>query len=447
MISFDRKYSIDRMMGFINAVHPLQRMINSEGMDEAFRLVKNELPEAIIHEYCAGLECGDWIVPKGWKVKEAWLKNKNGEEISNFKDQPLFVAAYSEPVHGFFGKAEISKHVRSHPTRPGVYFLEHRNAYNYKLVDWGITLPKNLWDSLPNEEYEVLIDVDWGDSSMKVAEIIVPGESDEIISISAHIDELCNDNLSGCAVGIELIRFIQQLHNRRYTYQLLLLPETIGTFFYVYKNLEKVKKTIGMYNLETVGKGEGWVLKKALTNNSYLELALECGLKNTGFSYRKIDFFDGYGNDERVYEWPTLKIPGVALQRFPFHEYHSADDIPENIDQSCLYDALQISMQLIKVLEKDFIPEYTNIIPPWLSRHDLYYDSKDDSSKFHKFNNLLLFNIDGTKRISELAKISELTFDEVFAYLKKFEQKGFIRRVGSRESGVESQNKRFKVKP
>jgi aminopeptidase-like protein len=428
MYKFDRLSSTQRMMQFIQSVYPLQRMINSEGLDEAFTILRKEIPQTIIHEYPAGMECGDWIVPKGWKVKEAWMKDKKGNEITNFKQHPLFVAAYSEPVSGRFTKEEIAKHMRYHPTKPGNYFLEHRNAYNYKLVDWGITLPKNLWNNLPDDEYEVHIDVEWSERSMKVAEVFVQGQSDEVISISAHIDEICNDNLSGCAVGIELIRYIQQSKNPKYSYQLLLVPETIGTFFYVFNNLNRVKKTIGMYNIETVGSGENWVLKKAFTTGSYIEQCLKCGLRNTGFSFREIDFFDGYGNDERVYEWPTLKIPGVALQRFPFHEYHSGEDTPENIDQSLLHDALNISIEFINVLEKDYVPEYTSVIPPWLSRHDLYYDSKEDTSKFHKFNNLVLFNIDGVKRISEISELSTLSFNEVYDYLQKFIEKGFIRK-------------------
>lgn len=428
MFKIDKKMSIQRMMQFIRSVYPLQRMINSEGMDDAFKVVQNDIPETIIHEYLSGSVCRDWIVPKGWKVKEAWLKDKQGNEIANFINDPLFVAAYSEPVSGWFSKEAISAHVRSHPTKPGAYFLEHRNAYNYKLVDWGITLPKNIWENLDEGDFQVHIDVEWSDRSMKVAEIFVQGESEEIISISAHIDEICNDDLSGCAVGMELIRYIQQLPKRKYSYQLLLVPETIGTFFYVFNNLERVKKTIGMYNLETVGAGESWVLKKALSRDSYIELALKCGLDNSGFPYREINFFDGYGNDERVYEWPTLKIPGVALQRYPFHEYHSGDDTPDNIDQLLLFNAFQISIEFVTVLENDFIPVYTSVIPPWLSRHDLYYDSKDDSSKFHRFNNLVLFNIDGMKKISEIAQLSGLSFNEVHDYLQKFIGKGFIKK-------------------
>ncbi len=416
-------------MKFIRDVYPLQRMINSEGLDDAFEIVKKGLPETVIHDYPAGMQCDDWTVPRGWKVKEAFMKDRSGHIIASFVENPLFVAAYSEPVSGWFTKEEIARHVRSHPTKPGAFFLEHRNAYNYNLVDWGITLPKNTWQNLLEEEYFVHIEVEWCNTSMKVAEVFIKGDTDQIISISAHIDEICNDNLSGCAVGMELIRNIKMMQSRKYSYQLLLVPETIGTFFYVYNNLERVKKTIGMYNLETVGSGESWVLKRALSEKSYIEIVLERGLLNTGFAFKTIDFFEGYGNDERVYEWPTLKIPGVALQRYPFYEYHSGDDTPDNIDETHLADALEISLQMVHVLENDYIPLYTSVIPPWLSKHDLYYDSKEDASMFHKFNNLVLYHIDGKNKISTISKIAGLTFNEVFNYLELFYEKGHIKKI------------------
>ena len=83
--------------------------------------------------------------------------------------------------------------------------MEHRNAYNYSLLDWGITLPQNIWDNLsPYEEYEVLIEVEKNyERSMKVGELFIKGKSEKIVCFTAHIDELCNDNLSSCAVLIE----------------------------------------------------------------------------------------------------------------------------------------------------------------------------------------------------------------------------------------------------
>ena len=55
---------IKYMKSLLEEINPLQRMVNSPGLDKTFKIFKRELPEAIIHEYPAGMEREDWIVPR-----------------------------------------------------------------------------------------------------------------------------------------------------------------------------------------------------------------------------------------------------------------------------------------------------------------------------------------------------------------------------------------------
>ena len=43
-------------------------MVNSPGLDKTFEIFKRELPDAVIHEYPAGMEREDWTVPRSWQV-------------------------------------------------------------------------------------------------------------------------------------------------------------------------------------------------------------------------------------------------------------------------------------------------------------------------------------------------------------------------------------------
>ena len=79
---------------------------------------------------------------------------------------------------------------------------------------------------------------------MKVAEIFLQGETNQTICICAHIDELCNDDLSGCVVAIELIKFLSEIKNRKYSYQVILSPELIGTIFFAGNNMKKINYNI-----------------------------------------------------------------------------------------------------------------------------------------------------------------------------------------------------------
>lgn len=417
-----------RMMALLTELAPLQRMINSPGLDRTFEVLTREVPQVAVHEYPTGMECEGWIVPPSWEVAEGFIEDEAGATVASIEQHPLFVAPYSEPVDGWFTKSEIAKRLRTDPEHPDAFLLEHRNAYDYRRVDWGITLPYGVWSRMADDaRYRVCIKVSRNAGSMKVAEWFLPGERRETICLNAHIDELCNDDLSGCVVAIEVMRALAARRHRQYSYLMVLSPELIGTIFYVHAHRERLKEAIGLLNLEAVGAGRGWLLKRALRDGSALEAALREAFAQTKQTYTEADFFGGYGNDERVVAWPTIGIPGVAVQRHPFKEYHTSGDTLEIIDPFHLSTALDICLHFIDVIEGNFIPEFTGLLPPWLTRHGLYFDATDDRANFHRFNNLVLFNLDGTKSVIELAEQAGMSFETVRGYLERFAEKGLIR--------------------
>lgn len=420
----------------VEEIFPFRRMINSMGMDKAFEVVKTYLPDLIVHEYQPNEAADDWEVPCGWELIKAEIRDINGKLIASDRDSHLIVAAYSEPVSGIFSKEEISKHVRCHPILKDAYFMEHRNAYNYSLVDWGITLPQQLWDSMPDESYSVVIEVEKDfNRSMKVGEYTIIGQTDHIISFTAHIDELCNDNLSSCAVLIEMFKSLSKNKNFKpyYTYQLLLIPEVIGTFFYVRNNMDVVRRTKSMINLETVGRGEDWLIKQSLRGDNYIDKLMIIASEHILKNYKVTNMFGGYGNEERVYEYPTIKIPSVAIQRFPFDEYHSSHDTPDKLSDEYLNQALDFVNYLIQLIEQDFIPEYTHILPPWLTKHGLYFDSKDEPELFELFMNQVQFNIDGNNSLVDLCFKYKIPFQTLHKYLSQFVDKKFIQKKSTYE--------------
>jgi aminopeptidase-like protein len=415
-----------RMLTLLEEINPLQRMINSTGLDKTFEIFKRELPDAVIHEYPAGMEREDWIVPRSWHVVKGQLEDEYGEIIASTDESHLFVAPYSEPVDGWFTKNEIERHLSTSVNRPDSFLLEHRNAYNCQLIDWGITLPYRRWSELPEGRYHVKIDVEWGEGSMKVGEYFLPGRSEEIICICAHIDELCNDDLSGCVLGMEIMRGLERISDRQYSYQLLWVPEMFGPLFYAIENPEVIQHTIGMLNLEAVGAGEKWCMKKALEPDTRLERTLRAAMRSTGVPFEELEFFEGYVNDEKVYGWPTIGVQGVAIQRHPFHEYHTSADIPDLIEVRLMLEALDFSERFVEMLELDYVPEYVGKLPPWLTRRGLYFDSKIDPENHDKYNNHLLYKVDGKQSVMDLAEIIGLTFIDTFNYLNIFLESGVI---------------------
>lgn len=418
----------------LKSISQTRRLINSPGMDESFKQVNEYLEDnLIVHEYKPGEKAGDWIVPPSWELEFAQII-QDKKIISSSKDSFLIAAAYSKETREILTKKELASHMRYHPTILDSFFLEHRYAYDYnlQLKDWGITLPKVIWDKLKDDtpitvEIKPIIDYS---RSMKVGEVHIEGEIEETICFTAHIDELCNDNLSSCVVLINLFKnIINSNFKSRYSYKLLLIPETIGTFFYIDRNKDSLKKMKNMINLETVGSGEKWILKQSLKRSTYLDKIGELCATQTFNSYEKVDFFDGYGNEERIFEYPTINIPSICLQRYPYKYYHSSEDKPDKIEFDLLSESFEFCQRIIETLEDDYIPVYAEVIPPWLTYHGLYIDSIDESNNFSKYMNDLQFKIDGKTPLTSLANELEIDFVLLHAYLEKFHKKNIIKKI------------------
>ncbi len=412
----------DKMMGLIRDIFPLARRFNSPGMDAAYEILQTNYSDLKIYEYPSGLVCEDWTVPYSWEAISGVLKDEEGSVLVSLKDELLFVAAYSEPVEGWFSKQEILEHALVHPKLKDVFMFQHRLGFNLETPQWGISLSQEIAEQLDdNQKYYIKIEVETKENTMKVAEWVLPGESSRTICIAAHIDEqLCNDDLSGCVVGLELMQWLQQMPARHYTYRLLIFPETIGSFVHMYCHQEDFTNTVCQLNLEMVGAGEQLKIKHSFHGDTPTDHILKMALTHQNIDYGCLDFFDGYGNDERSFEWPTFGIPGVALQRHPFKYYHTSKDTPEAIDPKYLLEALEVSRAFVEIFEKDYIPAYTMILPPKLSKRGLYFDAVNDRENFKKFNNNLLYMINGNNTLSDIAYALNLDFFEVYDYLDQF---------------------------
>lgn len=82
---------------------------------------------------------------------------------------------------------------------------------------------------------------------MTVAEAVIEGESKEEIVFSSYIchPSLANNELSGPLVLCYLYSLIRQkLVKPRYTYRFLLMPETIGSIWYISHHFEHLQKYV-----------------------------------------------------------------------------------------------------------------------------------------------------------------------------------------------------------
>jgi len=431
-----------RIKLLMEKINPLQRMANSSGMDDAFQILKKIYPNFIIHKFKTGLKAGDWTVPKNWKLNYSFLKDDKGNLIASSEQNYLFVSPNSCSVDGFFSGKDIIKKSIFSEKNPNSFLLNHKHTYNFKLrqKSWGLSLPYNIIKKIDkNKKYHLCIKASLTNTPMKVGELFIKGKVNKTICISAHIDELCNDNLAGSVAAIELHNKLLKKNNY-FNYQILLFPELYGPLFYINRFSAKIKKTLFTLNLETVGAGKEWCLKKCLKSNLFLEDCLRASFKKNNTQFKEIQFFQGFINDEKVFAWPKVNIPGIAIQRYPYNHYHSSRDTLDKIDYSLMLESVRISEDMLKIFEKkykiikkNYIPELTTAIPPWLTKRGLYISGKNtifpQDEGNNNYNEKLLFSIDGKTTLYKIALNLNLNFLTCCRYLEKFVKKKIVKKI------------------
>jgi aminopeptidase-like protein len=381
------------------------------------------------HKYKTGKDYGTWIIPPSWNVVEAWLKNSKGELIASYEDHPLFLSPYSKEVHTKLSKRDLLKHIFSEPKRPNAFAYNWRYAYdaNLKLKDWGISLPKNLVDNLPEDTYEIYIETEVFDSEMLVGEILLKGEREEEIVFLAnycHPGQM-NDSFSGLIMFMQVMNTLAQKERRRFTYRFLFMPETIGSAAFISDNPMRLKKMIGTIFSEMVGWGEKWYIKSSLGGDTYIDiLAKNCirAFDETEGS----DFMTMYRNDEMMFNSVQAGVPSLSVQKYPYDEYHTSDDKVENVLEEEIQKAHDMVCYMVSILEKDNIYKFSHNVPFWMTRYKLFSDDVYEPDEFKFKFDLVYRYLDGNLSIAELAVKLNVSFESVYKFIEQMKNNDLV---------------------
>lgn len=362
------------MLDLIHELWYLKRDIVSDGYDQALERLSQEasrrnLPPVRIHSYPTGEACWTWRVPEKWTCDEAYLETMQGQRLLDYADHPLHVISYSLPFEGIVSRQELLEHLHVHPHLPDAIPF----VFKYYERDWGLCSSKTLRDSLTEEKYRVVIRTRFEPGSLKVAEIVLPGQSEQSFILAAHLchPAMVNDDLTGVVVGLEAMSALNALP-RFYTYRLLIMPETIGSVAYLSHNEDLIPKMIGGLFLEMLGNASPHALQASFQPESLADRILSAAFPNLDARGYQAPYRSIIDNDERQFNAPGVRVPMLSLSRVeapkssgrpPYAQYHSSQDTPEIVAQERLEHSCRMVLGLIGAWERQSETQYQANLP------------------------------------------------------------------------------------
>jgi len=416
------------MLKLIQSLHLKNRTIVTADSKECLAIIQEEIP-LNIHEYSSGDDFGTWLIPLQWDVRKAVLSD--GENvIASYEDHPLFLAPYSQSFTGWVTLDELLSHVRSSSENPDVYIYEHRLAYDSRrrLNEWLITLPHSLVQELSLPEYFVDIQVDTKPGQMLVGEHTIQGRLDYTFAFLSHLCHIgqANDGLGGVAVSIEVMkRIASEFPDPQYSYQLLIMPETIGSSVYLSDNEDRIDSYLGCIFTEMPGIRSPLVVALTRRGNTYLDRVLNHVVTAKKLEFSTCEFGGRTSNDELVFDSPGVGIPGAAIQRYPFRWYHTSGDDCGQVSEICLEETVEILMDTVRVMESDFIPVPTQRVPVYLSRYGLYSDFYNDTAQNGLDKTIINLLWSGLS-VFDIAHRLNTPYEKVLAFVSQFAEHGLI---------------------
>ena len=385
---------------------PICRSITGDGFRQSLMILKKKLPSLKSIEVPTGTKCFDWEVPKEWNIKDAYIIKPNGEKICKFHSNNLHVVGYSIPINKKISLKELQQHLYSIPSQPNAipYVTSYYNEH------WGFCVSQNDRDELREGDYQVVIDSELKDGHLTYGEIIIPGNTDHEIFISSYLchPSMANNELSGPVVTTFLANWIMSLKKRRYTYRVVIIPETIGSIVYLSKNFSKMKKNvIAGFNVTCVGDERSYSYLPSRNGDTLSDKVVLHVLKHTQPNFVTYSFLER-GSDERQYCSPGVDLPVCSIMRTKYGcypEYHTSLDDLNLITPAGLLGSYNVLQKTIECLEVNRKFRSKTLCEPQLGKRGLYpnVSIKNGAEKIKNMMNFLTY-ADGVSSNLDIAE-------------------------------------------
>lgn len=414
------------MIDLLKKLAPLKRTLACNDTDKALNIIADYMPGSIIEGYPTSSRVWSWDIPKRWELKRATIKRLDGEVLVDSDWNHLHVMNYSTSLSSKVTHKELFEHISSYPDRPDAIPFQ----FSFYEPKWGFCIPHAWVEKFTDEEYWVEIESTFEEGNLNVLTKFLPGESEKTFILCADICHplQVNDSLTGVAAALSIMQDLEKKASRKYSYLMLIVPETIGSVAYLAHHPEVIDSAIGGFFSEMLGTAGDLVGQKTRRGNTYWDGLFKAILENSSCNYNLVNFMKSASNDEKVLDSPGVDIPTFSLTRYPYPEYHSSDDNIDLINIEKLQEATKILSEVIEWAEYDYIPVLNQPGPIFLSGNGLFPDWRANPELLPYWKSFIdvMYSLDNEHSMVELAVMHDIPLQHFKYWAEAFQSKGLL---------------------
>ena len=415
---------------------PINRSLTGSGNLKTLKYIQKKIPIKILN-IKSGTSVYDWKVPHEWIVKNAYVKDSEGNYIIDYKNNNLSIVNYSASYKGYLTAKQLSK--KLYTKKNLINAIPYKTSYYKK--DWGFCVEQKNLKKIINykKKFYVNIDTKFKKSKMDFGEILIKGKSQKEILISTYIchPSMANDNLSGIILTTYLTQFIKSLKNRYWSYRIIFIPETIGAIAYCKLNEKKIKNVLFALMVNNVG-GTGKIsFKQSFDDDHFINTLINQVLNENKIKAKKYKF-DIHGSDERQFSSQFFNINSASIHKdkyFEYKQYHTSADNLDFVKGENLFKMLKLYQSLIVKIESQIIFKTLKTkCEPMLSKYSLYPTLGGENVPGKKINFIdtilwLIFLSNGNNTVEQIAKKLKISKFKLMNFYKILQSKKIIKRI------------------